>query len=129
MEGSNTREVFLNSLAERGPTEFLGYEVINGEGSVELIVRGTAEVPVLDEGQEGEVVLNRTTFYPEGGGQIGDRATIVTPTGRFSVEDTQRLAGGGMILHRGRVTAGEILVGHRPEARVRPSHRVGGDRT
>src|ERR1700740_505387 len=98
MDGSGIREVFLSSLAGRGPTEFLGYEVINGEGSVELIVRGTAEVPVLDEGQDGEGVLNRTSFYPEGGGQIGDHGTIVTPTGRFSVEDTQRLAGGAMIL-------------------------------
>ena len=129
MDGSGIREVFLNSLAERGPTEFLGYEVINGEGSVELIVRGTAEVPVLDEGQDGEVVLNRTTFYPEGGGQIGDRGTIATPTGSFSVEDTQRLAGGGTILHRGRVTAGEIQAGQRAEASVDPSHRAGVERS
>ncbi|HEY2665854.1 MAG TPA: alanine--tRNA ligase-related protein [Actinomycetota bacterium] len=129
MDGSNIREVFLNSLAGRGPTEFLGYEVINGEGRVELVVRGTAEVPVLDEAQDGEVVLNRTTFYPEGGGQIGDRGTIVTPTGRFSVEDTQRLAGGGMILHRGRVTTGAIQAGQRAEARVDPSHRAGVERS
>src|SRR5437660_4009578 len=121
MDGSSIRKV---------STEFLGYEVINGEGSVELISRGPAEVPVLEEGQDGEVVLNRTTFYPEGGGQIGDRGTIVTPTGRFSVEDTQRLAaGGGIILHRGRVTAGEIQVGQRAEARVDPSHRAGVERS
>lgn len=129
MDGSSIREVFLHSLAERGPTEFLGYEVINGEGSVEIVIRGLAEVAVLDEGQEGEVVLNRTTFYPEGGGQIGDRGTIVTPTGRFSVEDTQRLAGGEIILHRGRVTDGEIQVGQRAEARVDPSHRAGVERS
>src|SRR5207244_3653876 len=50
--------------------------------------------------------------------------------GRFSVEDTQRLAGGGgIILHRGRVTAGEIQVGQRAEARVDPSHRAGVERS
>src|SRR5947209_6331480 len=109
-ELSADAEALLGIAAGHDSTELLGYEVINGEGSVELIIRGLAEVPVLEEGQDGEVVLNRTTFYPEGGGQIGDRGTIVTPTGRFSVEDAQSPAGGGIILHRGRVTAGEIQV-------------------
>src|SRR5438067_6728200 len=116
MDGSGTRKVFSGSetsadaeallgiAAGHDSTEFLGYEVINGEGSVELIIRELAEVPVLEEGQDGEVILSRTTFYPEGGGQIGDRGTIAAPTGRFAVEDTQRLAGGGIILHKGRVT-------------------------
>ena len=129
-ELSADAEALAGIAAGHDTTEFLGYEVINGEGSVELIVRGLAEVPVLEEGQDGEVVLDRTTFYPEGGGQIGDRGTIVTPTGRFSVEDTQRLAaGGGLILHRGRVTAGEIQVGQHAEARVEPSHRAGVERS
>src|SRR2546421_12742489 len=142
MDGSGTRKVssgtetsadagaMLGIAAGHDSAEFLGYEVINGEASVELIIRGLAEVPVLEEGQDGEVVLNRTTFYPEGGGQIGDRGTIVTPTGAFAVEDTQRLAGGGgIILHRGRVTAGEIQVGQHAEARVEPSHRAGVERS
>jgi alanyl-tRNA synthetase len=122
-------EALLDVVAGHDPSEFLGYEMINGEGSVELIIRGLAEVPVLEEGQDGEVVLDRTTFYPEGGGQIGDRGTIVTPTGRFSVEDTQRLAGGGLILHKGRVAAGEIQVGQHAETRVDPSHRAGVQRS
>src|SRR6266513_5079650 len=142
MDGSGTRKVFSGSetsadaeallgiAAGHDSTEFLGYEVINGEGSVELIIRGLAEVPVLEEGQDGEVILSRTTFYPEGGGQIGDRGKIVTPTGRFAVEDTQRLAAsGGIVLHRGRVSAGEIRVGQRAEARVDPSHRAGVERS
>src|SRR5438876_379597 len=129
-ETSADAEALLGIAAGHDSTEFLGYEVINGEASVELIIRGLAEVPVLEEGQDGEVVLNRTTFYPEGGGQIGDRGTIVTPTGRFAVEDTQRLAAGGeLILHKGRVTAGEIQVGQHAEARVDPSHRAGVERS
>jgi alanyl-tRNA synthetase len=128
-EPSPDTEALLAVVAGHDPSEFLGYEMINGEGSVELIVRGLAEVPVLEEGQDGEVVVDRTTFYPEGGGQIGDRGTIITPTGRFSVEDTQRLAGAGLILHRGRVTAGEIQVGQHAETRVDPSHRAGVQRS
>ena len=128
-ELSADAEVLRGIVAGYDATEFLGYEVINGEGSVELIIRGLAEVPVLEEGKDGELVLDRTTFYPEGGGQIGDRGTIVTPTGRFSVEDTQRLATGGPILHRGRVVAGEIRVGQHAETRVDPSHRAGVQRS
>ncbi len=123
-------EALQDILTEAGSSEFLGYQAITGEGAVVGIVRGLAAVPVLAEGEEGELVLDRTTFYPEGGGQIGDRGTIVTPTGSFSVEDTQRLAaGGGLILHRGRVTAGEIQVGQHAEARVEPSHRAGVERS
>src|SRR5438270_8065715 len=104
MDGSGTRKVFSGSetsadaeallgiVAGHDSTELLGYEMINGEGSVELIIRGLAEVPVLEKGQDGEVVLDRTTLYPEGGGQIRDRGTSLTPTARFSVEYTQRLA-------------------------------------
>ncbi|HMC79243.1 MAG TPA: alanine--tRNA ligase-related protein, partial [Acidimicrobiia bacterium] len=128
-EVSADTEALLGIVAGHDSTEFLGYEMINGEGSVELIIRGLAEVPVLEKGQDGEVVLDRTTFYPEGGGQIGDRGTILTPTGRFSVEDTQRLAGGGLILHKGRVTVGEIQVGQHAETRVDPSHRASVQRS
>ena len=116
-------------LGQVDRTEFLGYEVINGEGSVAGIIRGLAVVPVLAEGEEGEVILDRTTFYPEGGGQIGDRGRILTPTGTFAVADTQKLAaGGGLIVHKGTVTAGEIQVGQHAGTRVDPTHRAGVQR-
>ena len=122
-------EVLLDIAGGSEPTDFLGYEVVNGEGAVSIIIAGAGSVPVLEEGQAGELILTRTTFYPEGGGQIGDRGVVVTPTGRFGVEDTQRLAGGGIILHRGRVVAGEIQAGQPAEARVDPAHRAGVERS
>jgi alanyl-tRNA synthetase len=120
-------------LAQVGTTEFLGYQLLSGEGNVVGIVRGPSggvAAPVLGEGEEGELVLDRTTFYPEGGGQIGDRGTIVTPTGRFSVADTQWVpAAGALIVHRGRVAAGEVQVGQEAATQVDPAHRAGVERS
>jgi alanyl-tRNA synthetase len=117
-------------LREAGTSEFLGYEKVSAEGTVVGIVRDLAAVPILAEGEEGEVVLDRTTFYPEGGGQIGDRGVIVTPTGRFRVDDTQWVpATGGVIVHKGSVTAGEIQVGQHAATQVDPAHRAGVERS
>jgi alanyl-tRNA synthetase len=123
-------------LAESGTTEFLGYGRLNGEGTVAGIVRGAGSsgggvaVPVLAEGEQGELVLDRTSFYPEGGGQIGDRGTIVTATGRFSVADTHWVpAAGGVIVHQGRVSAGEVQVGQSAATQVAPAHRQGTERS
>jgi alanyl-tRNA synthetase len=63
----------------------------------------------LAEGDEAAVLVDRTNFYAEQGGQVGDEGVIATPTGRFAVEDTQRL--GEAVLHLGRVTEGHVEVG------------------
>jgi alanyl-tRNA synthetase len=63
----------------------------------------------LAEGDEAAVLLEHTNFYAEQGGQVGDEGAIATPTGRFEVEDTQRL--GDAVLHVGRVTEGHLEVG------------------
>jgi alanyl-tRNA synthetase len=63
----------------------------------------------LESGDEGALLLDHTNFYAEQGGQVGDEGTITTPTGRFEVEDTQRL--GDAVLHSGRVVEGFIEAG------------------
>jgi alanyl-tRNA synthetase len=60
-------------------------------------------------GDQLALLLNKTNFYAEQGGQIGDKGTITTPTGSFTVEDTQRL--GEAVLHIGKVAEGSIKVG------------------
>src|SRR5207245_1859234 len=60
----------------------------------------------LETGEEAALLLDRTNFYAEQGGQVGDTGTIATATGQFEVEDTQKL--GGTILHTGRVIGGQI---------------------
>jgi alanyl-tRNA synthetase len=63
----------------------------------------------LEEGDEAALLLDRTNFYAEQGGQVGDEGVVATPTGRFAVEDTQRL--GDAVLHAGRVTEGHVEPG------------------
>jgi alanyl-tRNA synthetase len=63
----------------------------------------------LESGDEAALLLDRTCFYAEQGGQVGDEGIIATPTGRFEVEDTQRL--GDAVLHTGRVGEGSIEAG------------------
>ena len=74
----------------------------------------------LEEGEEAALLLDRTNFYAEQGGQVGDSGVIATPTGRFEVEDAQKL--GDAVLHVGRVAEGHI------EAGQSATLEVGGDR-
>ena len=103
-------------LIERsGPTEFVGRDI--SRYSIETTV-----LAVLG-GTDGtsEIFLDSTPFYAESGGQVGDRGTVVTETGRFEVLDTQNVAG-GLFAHRGRVT-GEVLAGQACVATIDPERR------
>jgi alanyl-tRNA synthetase len=70
-----------------------------------------------------EIILAETSFYPEGGGQVGDRGEIIGPNGRVDIADTQRVAG-RLIVHRGRVVEGRIAVGDLVTARVDAQRRA-----
>ena len=104
-------------------SEFVGYDALTADSAVAAIVSDGADIERLEAGQGGEVVLPRTPFYAESGGQLGDRGEIVTPSGRFAVEDTQEL--GGAIVHRGEVAEGSVAVGEAAEARVDAAWRAG----
>jgi len=65
------------------------------------------------------LLLDRTCFYAEAGGQVGDQGALRTPTGEFAVEQTLKL--GNAVLHVGRLTAGKIEVGQLAELRVDPA--------
>jgi len=84
------------------PTVFLGYEALQGRGSKVLgIVRGGRHVDQLGEGEEGLLILDRTPFYAESGGQVGDTGTLSGASGRFAVDDTLKM-GGVFFGHAGR---------------------------
>ncbi len=101
-------------LAEKlGPTEFLGYESEAGEAKVVAILRGGEAVESAGAGEQVEVALDRTPFYGEGGGQVGDTGTLwLTPdhdAGSVEVADTTKPS--GLFLHHGRVEGGTLKVG------------------
>ncbi len=70
----------------------------------------------MEQGEEAALLLDRTNFYAEQGGQVGDTGTVATPTGRFEVEDTQKLGDG--ILHVGSVVDGVIKAGQKATLEV-----------
>lgn len=106
------------------PTIFLGYETLQSEGSKVLgIVRGGKQVEQLGEGEEGLLILDRTPFYAESGGQVGDTGTLSGAAGRFEVGDTLKM-GGVFFGHAGRWHGGQPLrTGDVVEARVDASRR------
>ncbi len=107
-------------------SRFEGYETMALDSTVGAVLIDGQRVEHLETGQRGEVVLAATAFYPEGGGQVGDRGEIVTPTGRFGVEDTQRF--GDVIVHVGAVLEGAVGTGEPARALVDPEWRLGSMR-
>jgi alanyl-tRNA synthetase len=106
-------------------TKFLGYETTAAEGQVAAIVRDGMEFDELTGHGAAEVILDRTPFYAEGGGQVGDQGVIREPGGGselFTVEDTQRPVG-GLIVHRGTLR-GRLKVGETVEAVVDAERRA-----
>jgi alanyl-tRNA synthetase len=132
-------QLYESIRGRTGDTEFLGYEGTSSEARVVAILRDGIEYQELEAkgeaelrvgpGAAAELILDRTPFYPEGGGQIGDRGAIRLGDGRdvvFEVEDTQRVAGtqaAGVILHRGTLR-GKIAVGDTVSAEVDPERRA-----
>ena len=115
----------LQSLGE-DHSDFVGYSHVEADATVVAVLKAGALVDLATEGDTAEVILTTTPFYPEGGGQVGDRGNILTPSGVFTVEDTQ--VTGGAIVHRGRVTEGAIRVAATAEATVDMAFRSGSAR-
>ncbi len=92
----------------RRPTEFVGYERLESEAKLlHLFDEGGNAIAVGEEGREVRLVLDRTPFYAESGGQVGDQGLVRTAGGLVRVTDAQ-WAPGGVIVHAGRVESGEV---------------------
>lgn len=135
-QGTSGSKAFADSVMKAGPldvlreaaaaTEFLGYETTKAEGEVVGIVAEDRLVDSVHEvGHEDPivVVLNRSPFYGEAGGQVGDTGTLENAGTTFNVQDTQRH--GGFILHVGHLRKGSLKVGDKLTAKVDESRRAG----
>jgi alanyl-tRNA synthetase len=112
-----------------GPTEFSGYERTEDAGRILSLLREGEAVDEAAEGEEIEVYFDRTPFYAESGGQVGDTGSVVTETGSLRVTDTQ-FPVQTMHGHRATVTSGVVRSGQdatltvdsQRRERIRKSH-------
>jgi len=107
---------------ERIKSEFRGYEELETDATIISLVFNGERVDQAYEGSDVELVLDRTPFYPEGGGQVGDRGTITTDEGRALVADTQTAAP-GVIVMSAKVDDGVLRLRGRAKAAVDPELR------
>ena len=107
---------------ERIKSEFRGYEELETDATIVSLVFNGERVDQAYEGSDVELVLDRTPFYPEGGGQVGDRGTITTDEGRALVADTQTAAP-GVIVMSAKVDDGVLRLRGRAKAAVDPELR------
>jgi alanyl-tRNA synthetase len=100
-----------------GRTEFHGYDTLSLKGRVVAIYREGTPVPQLNAGESGVVVLDRTPFYAESGGQVGDRGELAGPAGTFAVADTQKIQA-EVFGHHGTQKTGVLREGEEVAAQV-----------
>jgi alanyl-tRNA synthetase len=105
------------------PTEFHGYETLKLDGTVLAIYRGGTPVESIEAGDDAVVVLDRTPFYAESGGQVGDRGQLVSPHGTFDVHDTQKIQA-EVFGHRGVLHTGRLAIGDTVDAQVDQAART-----
>jgi len=98
-------------------TEFHGYDTLSMKGKVIALYRDGTRVQGLSAGDTGVVVLDKTAFYAESGGQVGDRGELAAPGGTFTVEDTQKIQA-DVFGHHGTLKAGTIEVDDQVTAQV-----------
>ncbi|TGK32824.1 alanine--tRNA ligase, partial [Leptospira gomenensis] len=116
---ANKVSLMTGQSAEK--TEFLGYSSLLGKGNIIYLFSDNKPAKVLKEGQAGAIVLDKTPFYPEGGGQVGDTGFLRQGKNVFKVSDTQKE--NDVILHFGEMLSGEFSVAQELEAEVEAVRR------
>ena len=116
--------VYRAILDEHGPTEWLAYETLTTESLPLALLSGGSPAASLAAGEIGEIVLDRTPFYAESGGQAADAGTIEFFGGVLEVLDVQRPVK-GLVVHQVRVLEGEYSPRGEMLAKVDPEWRTG----
>jgi len=121
---ASVADVHKSLASEMGENEFLGYQEVASEAKLQAILVGGKRVQSISAGQEGELTFDRTPFYGESGGQLGDTGFVTTSSARAQVLDTQRPVH-GLIVHKAKVLEGTLHAGEKVELIVDAARRAG----
>jgi alanyl-tRNA synthetase len=112
------------SLRDRlGPTDFIGYEHVEGTGEVLAILKDGVQADAAEAGDTVEALFDRTPFYAESGGQAGDKGVVEWSGGRAEVLDTQKQAG-ELYAHVLKIIEGRLAEGERAHLMVDAERRT-----
>jgi alanyl-tRNA synthetase len=124
--GNADISVYAQLLEQAGKVTFTGYDMAVGEATIVGLLSGGVPVKSATPGQEVSIVLDRTPFYAEGGGQLPDHGVIRSdgPSGpaEIAVTDVQTPLP-GLVVHRGTVRSGEVVVGSPAHAEIEVERR------
>jgi alanyl-tRNA synthetase len=110
-------DVYKKLLANGMQSKFLGYECLRSEGEIAGLLVNGKEVKKVSPGVEAEIVLDRTPFYGEAGGQVGDTGWILGEQSRFRVKKTLKF-GQNLAVHAGTLESGSLFLHQIVEAQV-----------
>ena len=114
--------VLKELAAKHGETEFTGYGGTQGEGSIVALIQDGSLVDKVTEGGNVQIILDKTPFYAEGGGQVGDTGKLEWQGGAAVVSTTTKSAQ-GLFVHHAKVIRGTLSTGQQVGARVDPSRQ------
>ncbi len=116
--GHTDLTVYRAAIDTAGSTKFLGYELFNAEAKLAFLLSKGVPVTSAKVGDEVEIILDRTPFYAEGGGQVADWGRIVSASGaQVEIDDVQAPLP-GLFVHRGKVTKGEVVLNEQVFAEI-----------
>ncbi|HJQ76996.1 MAG TPA: alanine--tRNA ligase [Acidimicrobiia bacterium] len=123
-EAVEAAEVYRNVLDEHGLSDFVGYDYETSDGVILSMIREGEAVATAEVGQSIEIFLDKTPFYAESGGQVGDTGVIETVSGEAVVFDTQH-AIQGLHGHRAKVSKGVLRTGQPVRSAIDSPRREG----
>ena len=102
-------DTLYKMLSQEIKVSFIGYDSLMGEGKIIKLIQNGSITGEIMEGEEGEIITDKTPFYGESGGQVGDVGTIESKNFIFEVKDTKKF--NDLIIHRGKVIKGIVKEG------------------